>query len=200
MLKFFRSQKDSWFVKAILILTALSFMSFFGIQGMSEMRMRNRAIISLKGRTITIQEYLNEYNQRVETLRRLMKGDFSAADAENSGLMVKTLNELGSKAVIERLVDQLHLIVTDDEVRQMVQTMPNFQGIDGKFNIGLFNEYLRTIGQSEKHFISEFFFIHPYRKRQRIPDVYFGKGAAYVFTAHRQHTDRDRFTVKDGSF
>lgn len=157
MLKFFRSQKDSWFVKAILILTALSFMSFFGIQGMSEMRMRNRAIISLKGRTITIQEYLNEYNQRVETLRRLMKGDFSAADAENSGLMVKTLNELGSKAVIERLVDQLHLIVTDDEVRQMVQTMPNFQGIDGKFNIGLFNEYLRTIGQSEKHFISEFF-------------------------------------------
>ncbi|MCQ2966731.1 MAG: SurA N-terminal domain-containing protein [Alphaproteobacteria bacterium] len=157
MLKFFRSQKDSWFVKAILILTALSFMSFFGIQGMSEMRMRNRAIISLKGRTITIQEYLNEYNQRVETLRRLMKGDFSAADAENSGLMVKTLNELGSKAVIERLVDQLHLIVTDDEVRQMVQTMPNFQGIDGKFNIGLFNEYLRTIGQSEKRFISEFF-------------------------------------------
>lgn len=157
MLKFFRSQKDSWFVKAILILTALSFMSFFGIQGMGEMRMRNRAIISLKGRTITIQEYLNEYNQRVETLRRLMKGDFSAADAENSGLMVKTLNELGSKAVIERLVDQLHLIVTDDEVRQMVQTMPNFQGIDGKFNIGLFNEYLRTIGQSEKHFISEFF-------------------------------------------
>lgn len=157
MLKFFRSQKDSWFVKAILILTALSFMSFFGIQGMSEMRMRNRAIISLKGRTITIQEYLNEYNQRVETLRRLMKGDFSAADAKNSGLMIKTLNELGSKAVIERLVDQLHLIVTDDEVRQMVQTMPNFQGIDGKFNIGLFNEYLRTIGQSEKHFISEFF-------------------------------------------
>lgn len=157
MLKFFRSQKDSWFVKGILILTALSFMSFFGIQGISEMRMRNRAILTLNGRTITIQEYLNAYNQRVETLRRLMKGEFNISEAENSGLMLKTLNELGTKAVVERLVDQLHLIVTDEEVRQMVQNMPNFQGIDGKFSMAIFNEHLRNMGQSEKSFIAEFF-------------------------------------------
>lgn len=156
MLKFFRSQKDSWFVKAILVLTALSFMSFFGIQGISEMRMRNSTILSLKGRSITIQEYLNAFNQRVETLRRLTKGEFNVSDAENSGLMLKTLNEMGTKAVIERLVDQLHLVVTDDEVRQMVQNMPNFQGIDGKFSMAIFNEYLRNLGQSERNFISEF--------------------------------------------
>lgn len=157
MLKFFRDQKDSWLVKGILILTALSFMSLFGIQGMSEMRIRNRPVATLKGKSLTIQDFLNEYNRSVEMLRRLSNGEFSQADANKSGLPMRTLNELVSRAVLERVVDTMRLTVSEDDVRETVRNMAAFSGYDGEFNMAVFKEYLQNTGKTENQFISEMF-------------------------------------------
>lgn len=157
MLKFFRDKKDSWLVKGILILTALSFMSLFSIQGMSEMRIRNRPVATLKGKSLTIQDFLNEYNRNVEMLRRLSNGEFSQAAANESGLPLRTLNELASRAVLERVVDTMHLTVSEDDVRETVRNMAAFSGYDGEFNMGVFNEYLQNTGKTENQFISEMF-------------------------------------------
>ena len=157
MLKFFRDQKDSWLVKGILILTALSFMSLFGIQGMSEMRIRNRPVATLKGKSLTIQDFLNEYNRNIEMLRRLSNGEFSTAAANESGLPMRTLTEMASRAVLERVVDTMRLTVSEDDVRENVRNMAAFSGYDGEFDMGVFKEYLQNTGKTENQFISEMF-------------------------------------------
>lgn len=157
MLKFFRDQKDSWFVKGILILTALSFMSLFGIQGMSELSQRNKAVIRVGDHKILTQELLNNFEQKVNTLRKMTGGNFSVQDAVNHGMLLQTLNEMASRAVMEETINQLNLTVSPDAVRSIILNMPMFFGVDGNFSRSMFNDYLQNTSKSESQFVSEMF-------------------------------------------
>mgnify|MGYP002766517336 CR=1 FL=1 len=57
MLKFFRDQKDSWLVKGILILTALSFMSLFGVSGYINTANSNKPVIKVDDLEISQSEF-----------------------------------------------------------------------------------------------------------------------------------------------
>lgn len=157
MLKFFRDQKDSWLVKGILILTALSFMSLFGIQGMSEMRQRNKAVIKVGGKSITTQEFLNAFNQKLETLNRMTDNRYTINDAIDGGMLMMTLNELSSRKIMETAAERLHLTISDDAVRSVIRQMPAFMGFDGNFSREAYNEYLRNMAKTENQFVSEMF-------------------------------------------
>ncbi|MCQ2915055.1 MAG: SurA N-terminal domain-containing protein [Alphaproteobacteria bacterium] len=157
VLSFFRNQKDTWVVKGILVLTALSFCSFFGIQGMTEMRMRNRTIVKLSGKSLKIQDFYNAYYKKLETLRKLGGKDLSTDDELNTSLMLTTLNELASQAVVDKVIEHQYITITDDAVRAAVRQLAMFTGLDGQFNQTLFNEYLRQSGKTENEFIKEMF-------------------------------------------
>ena len=157
VLSFFRNQKDTWLVKGILVLTALSFCSFFGIQGMTELRMRNRTIVKLSGKSLKIQDFYNAYYKKVETLRKLGGSDVTTDENLNAAVMLQTLNEMASQAVVEKIIESEYLVVSDDAVREAVRNLPMFTGIDGQFNTSMFNEYLRQAGKSENEFIREMF-------------------------------------------
>ena len=157
MLKFFRNQKDSWLVKGILVLTALSFMSLFGIQGISEMRERNRPVITVAGKSISTQDFINEYNRQIETLRRISGGTFSASEEIKNGLLIRTLSNMASRAVMEEIVERMHLSVSDADVRDAIARMPQFSGADGKFDLSRYNEYLKNQVKSENAFVRDTF-------------------------------------------
>lgn len=155
MLKFFRDQKDSWLVKGVLVLTALSFMSLFGIQGMSELRERNRPVITVAGKSISTQDFINEYNRQIESFRRLSDGSFSATDEIKNGLLVRTLTGMASRAVMKEIAERLHLSVSEADVRDAISRMPQFSGLDGKFDMTRYKEFLQKQVRSERAFVDE---------------------------------------------
>ncbi|MGN0904095.1 MAG: peptidyl-prolyl cis-trans isomerase [Alphaproteobacteria bacterium] len=157
MLKFFRDQKDSWFVKGILILTALSFMSLFGLQGDMQASQGNKPVIQVGGRKILTQELLNDFNREVSALRRMVNNNFSVQDAVNHGMFLSVLKQTASRAVLEGTVEELGLTVSPDDVRAFIFQTPLFADANGEFSRAAFNEYLKNTEKTEKQFVQEIF-------------------------------------------
>ena len=157
MLKFFRDQKDGWLVKGILLLTALSFMSLFGVQGMMDMMQKNKPVITMKGKDISTQDFLNAFEQQVASINAMTGGRYSKNDAFNAGMATSVLNNLASKTLMGAVVDKLGLTVSDGDVREYVKSLPMFAGYNGRFSQTMFNEYLRKSGKTEAEFINDVF-------------------------------------------
>ena len=65
MLKFFRDQKNSWLMKGILILTALSFVSLFGTgRFLEKIPDESKPVAVVAGRKITVADFVGEVNRR----------------------------------------------------------------------------------------------------------------------------------------
>lgn len=158
MLKFFRDQKNSWLMKGILILTALSFVSLFGLsRTLERIPDEGKAIAEVAGKKITVAQYINEINEKVRSISKMTQKPFSIKDAVESGMLLPQLNQMISRIVMKSTVDDLKLAVADDSVRDIIKNMPMFGGIDGSFNLAAYKKYLSEMGLSEKRFIDDTF-------------------------------------------
>ena len=155
MLKFFRDKKDTWFVKGILVLTALSFMSLFGIQGVSSLRNSNKKLAEIGTEKITVQSFLTAFDRAMTRQRALTDKPFSVGDALKAGLVRRVLDDAVSRAVSRQTVKGLNIVVTDDDVRAFIFSNPQFAGYNGAFDRNAFHEYLRKMQQSEKEYVSD---------------------------------------------
>lgn len=158
MLKFFRDQKNSWLMKSILILTALSFISLFRSGRIVEqIPDESKAIASVAGKKITVAQYINEIEQKVRSIGKMTKKPFTLKDAVESGMLLPQLNQMISRVVMEAASDDLKLTVADETVRDIVKNMPMFAGSDGSFSLSAYKQYLGDMGLSEKRFIDDTF-------------------------------------------
>ena len=158
MLKFFRDQKDSWLVKSILILTALSFISLFGADRLSEkIPDEGKAIVSVAGKKITVAEYIYELEQKARSISKMTQQPFTMKNIVESGMLMPQLNQMVSRLIMEATADNLRLTVNESYVRDIVKNMPMFAGVDGNFSLTAYKKYLSDMGLSEKRFISDSF-------------------------------------------
>lgn len=156
MLKFFRDQKDSWFVKGILILTALSFMTLFGV-GASGLSGDNETVVSVGNTKISTRELQDKFKRNVDSLSRMTGGAFTVKDAVERGMMTATLREAGSRATMKEAAESLDMAVPEEAVRESITSQPMFAGLDGTFSRSAFNEFLKNTAQSEKTFVDDTF-------------------------------------------
>ena len=158
MLKFFRNQKNSWLMKGILTLTALSFVSLFGltrtIDGIPD---EGKAIATVDGKKITVAEYVNEVFQQIKFISKITQKPFTMQDAVRTGLLPDRLNRMVSDSVTKRTLDGLKLTVSENDVRESVKRMPAFEGMDGSFSMAAYKKYLSETGTTEKRFIDDTF-------------------------------------------
>lgn len=157
MLKFFRDQKNSWMMKAILILTALSFISLFRLGGLEQIPDEGKAIATVAGKKITVAQYVNEIHQKIKSIGKMTQRPFSLKDAVENGMLLPLLNQMISRVVMEETVNELKLTVPDAAVRDIVKSMPMFSDVDGSFNMSVYKKYLSDMGMSEKRFIDDTF-------------------------------------------
>ena len=158
MLKFFRDQKNSWLMKGILTLTALSFVSLFGLsRTLERIPDEGKAIAEVAGKKITVAQYINEINEKVRSIGKMTQKPFSIKDAVESGMLLPQLNQMISRIVMESTADNLKLAVADSSVREIIKNMPMFSGADGSFSLSAYKRYLSEMGLSEKRFIDDTF-------------------------------------------
>lgn len=158
MLKFFRDQKNSWLMKGILILTALSFVSLFGSgRFLEKIPDEGKAIAKIHGEKITVAEFVNEVNHKVRSLSNITQKPFTIQDFVQSGMLISLFNQMISRSVMQAAVDDLNITVSDQAVRDEIKDMPVFTDYDGSFSMAAYKQYLSDMGISEKRFIDDAF-------------------------------------------
>lgn len=158
MLKFFRDQKNSWLMKGILILTALSFVSLFGSgRFLERIPDEGKAIAKVHGEKITVAEFVNEVNHKVRSLSNITQKPFTIQDFVQSGMLISLFNQMISRSVMQAAVDDLNITVSDQAVRDEIKDMPLFTDYDGSFSMAAYKQYLSDMGISEKRFIDDAF-------------------------------------------
>lgn len=84
-----RSVQDSWAAKSILILTALSFMSLFGVSGYLSSAGKNRPIIKVDDIIVYQDEIRNQYNQELQAAKNLFGDNIDVNDNMKNAIFAK---------------------------------------------------------------------------------------------------------------
>ena len=80
MISKIRKYQDSWLTKAILALTALSFMSLFGISGYVNRAGKNRAVIKVDDLVILQDEMNNKLQNSIRKAQNMFGGNVEITD------------------------------------------------------------------------------------------------------------------------
>lgn len=98
-----RSFQDSFWVKGILILTALSFMSLFGISGYLGRANANRPIIKVDDTVIYRDEINAQLNQQLQTAKALLGDGAELSDEMKNAMMLDIVHKNVINAIIQKL-------------------------------------------------------------------------------------------------
>ncbi|MBO4284777.1 MAG: SurA N-terminal domain-containing protein [Alphaproteobacteria bacterium] len=152
--KLAKAQK-SFIAKLILTLTALSFMSLFGITGYISNASSNRTVISVDNIKISQAAFSHAFQQQLNAAKNLLDIDFN--DDANEEIRTSILNATAQKmvhdAVIDRTAEKHHVLFRPTLIRQMIMTEPAFTDMSGNFSKELFRRVLSENNISEEQYV-----------------------------------------------
>lgn len=155
MISKFASMRDSWFTKIILGVTALSFMSLFGVSGYINSANNNKTVIQVGDLTVSQSEFNVALQKQLAKLRaRGMVDDENADQIKNE--LIKVLAEAKLEdAIIQSAMNKYKIDFRPEVVGTIITNSPQFMGRDGRFDRALFNEYLRIENKSEAEVVQD---------------------------------------------
>lgn len=150
MLRILREHAQSWMLKAILILVALSFVLFFG--GYAYFREKKVTYAAqVNGVTIGSREYYDALQNQIKQYREALGPSFSEKMVEELHLKDKTLDDLVDKILILQEAKRLGLSVTDEELRDAIESTQAFQE-NGQFDNRKYQWILRSNHMTPEEF------------------------------------------------
>lgn len=155
MISKIRKYQNSWLTKAILALTALSFMSLFGISGYVSSAGKNRAVIKVDDMEI-LQDEMNVKLQENIRKTQNMFGDAVTVDDEMrkdilAGLVKQNLTDM----IIAREAQKENVSISDELIQQIISSQPEFMDASGRFSPELLRRQLSYFDMSEQEYIND---------------------------------------------
>ena len=155
MISKFASMRDSWFTKIILGVTALSFMSLFGVSGYINSANNNKTVLKVGDITMSQSEFSVAVQRELAKLRASGMVDDENADQIKNEL-IKTLAKTKlEEAIVESAMRKYKIDFRPEIVGMVITSSPQFSGADGKFDRALFGEYLRMENKSEAEVVQD---------------------------------------------
>ena len=154
MITFFAKIQKSWIAKFILILTALSFMSLFGITGYIASASNNRTVIKVDKIEISQAEFSYDFQKEFNAAKNLISDDLSEEQTETlrSELMNAVAQRMLREAIIDRTAQKYHVLFSPLMIGQIITHEPTFQDMSGRFNKDLFRRVLSDNHISEEEY------------------------------------------------
>lgn len=140
MLRILREHASSWMLKAILILVAVTFISWGGYSFFRERKATY--VAKVDDVTIESREFGDALQNAVRQYRETLGPSFSDKMIEELGLKGKILDGLIDKILILREAKRLGLSVSDEELREAIESIPAFQ-FNGQFDRRNYERFLR---------------------------------------------------------
>jgi peptidyl-prolyl cis-trans isomerase D len=149
MLRILREHATSWMLRGILILVAVTFISWGGYSLIREKKINYAA--NVNGVEIQMKDYSDAYQGAINQYREALGSSFSEKMIENLGLKGKVLEDLISKVLILQEGARLGLTVSDEELRTNIESIPSLQ-TNGQFDPRLYERFLRLNRMSAEQF------------------------------------------------
>ena len=121
-----------WTLFAVIIVFILGFVFFSGSNVGSSSRDPGTVVARIGGDSISAAEFDALYRRRVQALQSQYQGNLTPELIRAMDLPHQVLEGMVDKVLRVEAARRLHLSVSDDEVRQMISTVPAFQD-NGKF-------------------------------------------------------------------
>ncbi|MBQ7632859.1 MAG: SurA N-terminal domain-containing protein [Alphaproteobacteria bacterium] len=155
MINKFAKMRNSWFTKIILTVTALSFMSLFGVSGYINSAASNKAVIKVDDVEISQSEFSYLLQRELAKLRAI-NGDFG--DDENGAQKAMVTNLLAkaklNDAILENTMKKYNVDFSRNLIGQIIHAMPQFLN-NGVFDSQLYQWFLRDSNKSENELIQD---------------------------------------------
>lgn len=154
MISTFSKMHNSLFTKIILTITALSFMSLFGVSGYINTANSNKPVIKVDDLEISQSEFnylLQKELAKLKDTDTMSQEEAEARKAEISAELAKIkLDDL----LLENTMKKYNVDVTDSLVSQIIQVSPQFLN-NGRFDREMYKWYLNRSGLSEQDLVAE---------------------------------------------
>ncbi len=149
MLRILREHASSWMLKGILILVAVTFISWGGYSFFREKKVNYAARVN--GVTIGEREYYDAFQNAIKQYREALGPAFSDKMIEELHLKKKILDDLIAKVLILQEAKRLRLSVPDEELREAIESVPAFQ-VNGQFDRRNYERFLRSSRMAPEEF------------------------------------------------
>ena len=147
--------RDSWFTKIILTVTALSFMSLFGVSGYITSAASNKAVIKVDDVEISQSEFAYLLQRDLARLRAI-NGDYDEDEDGSQKAMVANMLAKAKldDAILENTMKKYGVDFSRNLIGQVIHIMPQFLN-NGVFDPQQYQWYLRNTNKTEDEFINE---------------------------------------------
>jgi len=149
MLRILREHASSWMLKGILILVAVTFISWGGYSLIREKKVNY--VAKVNGVTLEWKEYNDAFQNAVKQYREALGSSFSEKMIEELHLKDKILDDLIAKILILQEVKRLGLSIPDEELREAIESVPAFQ-VNGQFDKRNYERFLRLSRMTPEEF------------------------------------------------
>ena len=129
-----RNIQDSWLMKLILILTALSFMSLFGVSGYYATAAHNKPVIRVDDIEISQNQILNELNNELQKAKSLFGDNLDVNENIRNAILQGLIQKKLSDAILEKTSQDNNVHISDELIMKIIASQPEFMDQTGKFN------------------------------------------------------------------
>ena len=155
MISKIRKYQDSWLTKAILALTALSFMSLFGISGYVNRAGKNRAVIKVDNLEILQDEMNNKLQNSIRKARDMFGGNVDITDEVRKNILASLVKQNASNMIIAREAQKVGASISDELIEKIISSQPEFMDDSGRFSPALLHRQLSYFDMTESEYISD---------------------------------------------
>jgi peptidyl-prolyl cis-trans isomerase D len=157
MLESMRNAAQGVVGKAIMTVVMGLIIVSFVIWGVGDMLrgFTTSTVASVGGAKISAQEYHDAYDRAIQQYQRRYRRPFTNEEARQIGLDRSILQQLLSEAAIDEEARRLGLDISDDALREVITSNPNFRDKSGAFDPSRFAAALQNMDTNERGFVSD---------------------------------------------
>ena len=157
MLRSIRNAAQGIVGKAIMTVVMGLIIVSFVIWGVGDMLrgFTTSTVASVGSAKISSQEYRVAYQRTLQQLQRRLRRPFTNEEARAAGIDRQVLGRLISEAAVDEEARKLGLGVSDQALRDIITSNPNFRDKNGAFDPARFEAALRDLDMSERGFVSD---------------------------------------------
>lgn len=104
---------------------------------------------------IPVNRYARQLNQDLRALQSRFGQSFTMQQAQQFGLDQNALSKVVSQVALENEAARIGISVGDAEVAKVITAMPDFKGLDGKFDPTLYRDTLKRVNETVPGFEAE---------------------------------------------
>jgi peptidyl-prolyl cis-trans isomerase D len=151
--KLAKAQK-SWVAKLILTLTALSFMSLFGVTGYINSAGNNRTVIKVDGIETTQAQFAHQTQKELAEAKKLLGEDYEMSDDMQTALIYEQVQKIVQNSILDRMAQKYDVAFRPEMLGALIRNQSRFKDASGNFNNDLFRRELAENDMTEGDLIA----------------------------------------------